>query len=373
MKNNVRGIVNLFNAPSLGVLTKTRNYGSVTFLGRYGLIDFILSDFTNSGIDEIDILVDAFPTSLRRHISEGSTFLINTKLGGITLITDESGKTRKEYNNEITAILANNFKPEKINADYVIIAPAHMLYNCDFKPYIEEHIRSGKDITVLGKEIHELDEKFRGCHLVKTDKDGSVLGLPTYRSTNKSGVLSLETYILSKDLYASMIKEQPEINKAYGFYEMFAHYIKENRYSFAYLRYKGFVLPITSLEAYLNNSFWLLPYPNRQLFFNEDLPIYTTTHDTPPVLYTETAEVKNSFVANGSVIKGKVINSIISRNVLVDSDAVVEDSILFTGTEVGKNAKLKYVLTDKGAVINKNKSVKGKKDEFSVIALGETK
>ena len=82
-------------------------------------------------------------------------------------------------------------------------------------------------------------------------------------------------------------------------------------------KFDGYVVPILSYEHYVRHSFELLDYEKRQKLFVEGWPIYTTTHNTPPALYGDRAVVSNSFIANGCVIKGKVKNSILSRDVVV--------------------------------------------------------
>ena len=99
-------------------------------------------------------------------------------------------------------------------------------------------------------------------------------------------------------------------------------------------------------------------------------PIYTTTHNTPPALYGEKAEVKNSFISNGSTIKGTVINSILSRDVIVEEGAVVKDCILFSGTKVGKGSHLQYVVADKKVQIKEVRDVAGEEDHYMYISFG---
>ena len=143
------------------------------------------------------------------------------------------------------------------------------------------------------------------------------------------------------------------------------HLAKTHAYEF-----DGYVAPMISLDNYVRYSFELLDYKNRCKLFNEDWPIYTTTHNTPPSLYGPNADVKNSFIANGSIIKGKVRNSIISRDVVVEEGAVVENSILFSDTYVGEGVKVTYVLSDKNARIVEKKKVSGTEDEILCIGYG---
>ena len=80
--------------------------------------------------------------------------------------------------------------------------------------------------------------------------------------------------------------------------------------------------------------------------------------------------MKNSFVANGSRIKGTVLNSVISRDVIIEEGAVVKNCILFSGTKVGKNSKLEYVVADKNVKIKEIKNVEGEEEHYTYISFG---
>ena len=152
---------------------------------------------------------------------------------------------------------------------------------------------------------------------------------------------------------------------------MIKYYVNEELLDVRGYKFDGFIVPILTLESYFKHSLDLLNYHVRSKFFKEDWPIYTTTHNTPPALYGEKASVKNSFVANGAIIKGTVENSIISRDVVIEEGAVVKNCIIFTQTHIGKDAHLEYVLADKSVSVEEVKELKGTKDKVLVIKQGE--
>ena len=130
------------------------------------------------------------------------------------------------------------------------------------------------------------------------------------------------------------------------------------------------VIPILTLNDYVHHSLDLLSWHERNKLFNENWPIYTTTHDTPPALYGKDADVTNSFIANGAIIKGKVTNSIISREVVIEKGAEVRNSIIFTRSVIGKDVKLNHVLCDKSVTINNVKKLTGNSDDLVIISQG---
>ena len=101
-----------------------------------------------------------------------------------------------------------------------------------------------------------------------------------------------------------------------------------------------------SLSSYLNQSLDLLNPQNFNKLFVPHWPIYTKTYDTPPVIYGDKSEVKNSFIANGAHIEGKVINSIIGRDVYIKEGAEIRNSIIFSKGIVSENTFLDHVICD---------------------------
>ena len=149
-----------------------------------------------------------------------------------------------------------------------------------------------------------------------------------------------------------------------------AYYIEEETVEVRGAEFKGYVVPILTLEGYVSHSLDLLNYHVRNQLFFEDWPIYTTTHNTPPALYSKDADVQNSFIANGAIVKGKVTNSIISREVVIEKGSEVKNSIIFTKTIIGKDTKLDHVLIDKNVQILNVKKMVGSEDDIIVISQG---
>ena len=152
---------------------------------------------------------------------------------------------------------------------------------------------------------------------------------------------------------------------------MVEYVCREGIYKLNAIEFDGYIAPILTFENYVKYSFELLDYAKRSKLFNPNWPIYTTSHNTPPALYGADAVVSNSFIANGSRIHGTVKNSVISRDVIIEEGAEVENCILFTRTKIGKGAKIKNVVTDKNAKIINSKHVEGEEDALMFVDFGE--
>ena len=366
----VVGICNLHDDPNLGLLTENRPLGAVTFLGRYGLIDFTLSNFSNSHIDNVYVLVKRGITQMRNHIGNGAIWVNNTKKGFIRLLLNEKGLFAPKFNTDI-ANMALNIKDNSYDDfDIAVIAPSFMLASIDYRPIIEAHLKSGGDITVLYSHMKSTGEEFINCDKLKVEKDGKVSKVETNLGRTSEADISLESFIVSKEVLKNIIKETPYVSEMFNLRQMISYLSNQGRLDLRGYEFEGFVAPILSFEHYVKWSLEMLNYDKLTKLFKDDWPIYTTTHNTPPALYKETAQVKNSYIANGSVIKGKVINSIISRDVQIDKGAVVKNCIIFTGTVIGKDVKMENVITDKSVNVNAVKELKGDENNFLYIKQG---
>lgn len=368
---NVIGICNLHDDPNLGELTASRPCGAVSFLGRYGLIDFSLSNFSNSQIDRVYVLVKNGILSLRSHIGNGSIWTRNTKRGFIKLLINEAGLFAPKFNTDI-ANMRLNLPLEETDFKYAVIAPSFMLASMDYNPIVESHIETGADITVVYSHMVDTDEEFINCDRVKYNSKNEIIKFDTNLGRTSEADISIESIIINKDVLKRIMDEANDISQMYNLRDLIKYYVNEKPGTFNVVAYKyeGFVVPVLSMQHYVKHSLNLLNPAIMSQLFCEDWPIYTTTHNTPPALYGATADVRNSFVANGSIIKGKVINSIISRDVVIEEGAVVQNSIIFTKSEIGKDARLEYVLTDKNVKVQTVKKLSGSKEKALYIKQG---
>ena len=369
--NNVLGICNLHDTPSLGQLTKNRPVGALSFLSRYALMDFTLSNFSNSGIDRIVVLTENNSSAVINHTQQGNVWINNTKVGFLRVAMNEKLIDSPKFNTDIANIESHYSLIEDNDPEYIVVAPAFFLMSFDFRKMIEFHEENGAEITALYLEIKTGNHDYINCDSFEIAKNNVINRTKVNVGDEKHQNISLETFIFNRETFDKIIALSHKVSSMYGFRKTVSYVINHHRIPVYAYKYEGHVVPILSSMDYVNKSFDLLSYLNRQKLFSDDWPIYTTTHNTPPALYGAKACVKNSFVANGSIIKGHVENSIISRDVVVEEGAVVKNCILFTQAYVGKGAHLEHVLADKNSKIVEVKELKGTKEKALYIKQGE--
>lgn len=368
--NKVLGICNLHDGPRLGRLTADRPLGCVTFLGRYGLMDFALSNFTNSEINKICVLVEDHVQAVRKHIGDGQVWVANTKTGFQKVLFNENGVSSPKFNTDISNITANKDVLDEVNFEYVIIAPAFFLMNVDFREMLKAHIYSQRKISILYKKVDNTGDDFLNCDALSFTKDKRVSGITTNTATSAKANISLETFIINKDEFFKIVEMQKSVSHIYTLRKMIAYVIENKLTEVNAIEFKDLVLPFLSYNHYVKHSLSVLNKDIAESLFKKDWQIYTKIHSTPPTIFGPDAKVKNCYIANGSKIYGTVENCILSRDVIVEKGATVKDSILFTHTVIGKGVDAQYLVTDKYAKVVTEKKPKGEKDSYLYIGYG---
>lgn len=364
----VVGIVNLHSDVSLEGLTEKRPVASVSFLGRYGIIDFVLSNLSNSNVDNVGVLIKEKPRSLFKHLGNGNSWNFNPKSGGVSLLYNEKYANNNMYNHDINNLVENIAFIEKSNADYVVIAPAHIITTMNYNDVVEAHEKNGAEITVVYQKIDNARETFVGSDYLKLKGD-QVTEIKKNLGNRNERNISLETYVINTKVLLKLIKKAASLSSVFDLRDTLAYLCDERKIN-AY-EYKGYVRCINSYETYYKVSLEMLDLEVSTQVFKSNWPIFTNTNDTPPTKYKKHACVKKSFLANGAIVDGAVENSIIGRDVVIGKDAVVRNCIIFAGSKVAAGAILENVIIDKDASVEKVIKLKGT-DQPLYVKEGDT-
>ncbi len=358
---NALGIVNIEDSTTeIFGMMDYRSVSAISFLGRYRLIDFVLSNFSNSGIQNVQVYIKNKPRSIIEHIGVGSQYNINPKRGKMHILHGEQTVRSEVYNHDIANFMQNIQFIEDVNLPYVIIAPSYFVYRCDYSEVLEQHIVSGNDISILYKNVDEAKELFLDCDILEMDKDRRVTGFERNRGKYKSRSISMECYVMSKKLFLELIKRGSNTSSLYWLRDILLDCV--NDYKISGIAHKGYVACIKSIKSYYRESMHLSKLENLNELFNENWPVYTKTSDSSPTIYSKGASVKGCAIANGCHIEGTIENCVLGRNVTVKKGAVVKNSVLLQGAYIGEDAKLDRVIVDKEAIVHHVKKLVGSED-----------
>lgn len=369
MSCKVLGLIDCYNNPNFGPMTKHRAIASTSFLGRYAFIDFPLSNFTNSGISSFGVLCQNHIRSLSRHVESGRAWTINTKIGDFQVLYDEPNARNPGYSTDVANLTENNWYLKQINPDYVILTPAHVIYQADFDALLKDHIHSGARVSLLYSHQVGLKNHFINAKKIFLSNKGMVTKLELNRGDVDEGDISLGTMIMDFPMLMSLIDYAKGTSSFFNISDALNYF---NTANFVRgVKINGYVRSFDSLSHYLQYSLELLDDKIFNQLFKEDWPIYTKSYDTPPVLYKTGAKVSNSYIANGSIIEGTVINSILGRGVYVKKGAVLKNAVIGSDAIIDENTHIENAIVDKEAQVLHIAEVQGTLDDPLYIARGD--
>lgn len=368
--NNIMSIIFASdNESKLNELTLHRTTASLPFCGRYRFIDFTLSNLVNSQITTIGIVTKNNYSSLMDHIRMGRDWDLNRKNSGIAVFPPYSSNTaRSVFKGKIEAIYGILDYVEKAGEDYIVLTNSNIAANLDFDSVYDFHIKKGSDITVLTYKAQPTTSRRM---LIEKNKDGRIIGTKiTQNAVEEDFEMGLNIYLLKKSLLIDLIVDSYERGGT-DFEKNIIQQKLDDLKIFAY-ETEGHTAIIDDVKSYYTESMKILDSDIRNDLFDRCGKIFTKVKDSVPTKYGENVKVKNSLIADGCEIYGKVENSILFRGVVVEEGAEIINSIVMENGRIMKNARLGYTITDKDVTITSGKSISGYETYPLVIVKNKT-
>ncbi|MGM9937870.1 MAG: glucose-1-phosphate adenylyltransferase subunit GlgD [Candidatus Ornithomonoglobus sp.] len=369
MRNDTMGII-LTGDEKIAPLTDIRANSALPIAGRYRIIDFVLSNMANAGIVNVGIATESNYSSLMDHTKSGKPWDLDRKNQGLNILPPNLEKQQYgTIKGNIDLLEGIRDYIDKSHQTYVILSLGNMIYNIDFIDVVDAHIKNQADITAVYKDLSDKSEDIvKHFTLFDINEEGRITDIevqPYYPKSSKAG---MEIYVLEKALLESIIDEcsargdvdfvKDALVKKMGGMRIYGY------------EFKGSLYKIDSLKSYYSTSMDFLNAEYRNELFNRERPIYTKTKDQSPTKYGADAVCTNSFISDGCVIEGTVINSILSRGVKVAKGAVVQNSIIMQDSIIEKDVELNHVVFDKEVCITEGRKLIGQESYPLAISKG---
>ncbi len=351
-------------------ITDIRSAAALPIAGRYRIIDFILSNMANSGINNIGVITESNYSSLMDHLKSGNPWDLDRKNQGLNILPPNIDKVSYgAIKGTIDLLDGVSDFIHKSHQTYVILSCGSFVFNIDFEKVIEAHIANQADITMICKDMKGMEEsELSRFTLVETNDENRIVDIEVQPYYPKSSIASLEMFVMEKALLESIIDEcsargdhdfiKDAIVKKMGGMRIFAY------------NHEGYADKIDSLKAYYRNNMLFLNEDIRAELFNPENPIYTKVKDQSPTRYGNEAVVDNCFISDGCVIEGTVENCILSRGVKVAKGAVVKNSIIMQDSVISDSVVLDHVVFDKEVYVTKGRKLIGQQTYPLAISKG---
>ena len=350
----------------LGELSRPRALAAIPFGGRYRIIDFMLSNMVNTGINSIGVIALSKYKSLMDHLGTGSSWDLDRKKQGLNILPPYINSVNVDKGGEIDDLtgLLDFFRANKHK--YVVIADSNIVFNDTFNDFITQHEESGADISVL---YNRDGVRFGSPSLIlELDRRGALRDMMLNPPKPSSTRCALGVLVVDRELLIDLVNE----SIARGEHDFSVENLLK-KYDQLRIRgydFKNLVLRINSIPTYFASTMRLLEERARKDLFWSGLPVYTKVKDEAPTLYTAGNTVVNSVISDGCLIQGKVENSMLFRGVTVAAHAVVRNCIVMQDTYISEGVELDHVILDKNCVIRPGMKLVGQRDYPVVIGKG---
>ncbi len=338
----------------LGLLTKVMAKPAVPFGGKYRIIDFPLSNCTNSNIDTVGVLTQYRPLELNSYIGSGQTWDLDLMYGGVYVLPPYATADSSEwYKGTANAIYQNFGFIEQFDPEYVLILSGDHIYKMDYNQMLNSHIERNADVTIAVRPVPwEVAPSFG---IMNVDDNDAIIEFEEKPKQPKSNLASMGVYIFTwKILKEYLTNDAADPNSQNDFGKNIIPNLlndKKALYAYAFTDYWKDVGTIASLwEANMD----LLKTPPEFDLTDPRWKIYSRTPVMPPHFIGGSAVVNNSMVTEGCEIDGSVRDSVLFAGVKVEKGAVVEDSVIMPGTTIRTGAVVRRAIVSENCVIAKD-------------------
>ena len=341
----------------LQVLTKDMAKPAVPFGGKYRIIDFPLSNCANSGISTVGVLTQFMPLELNSYMGNGNPWDLDRVDGGLTILPPyTAGKTGEWYKGTANAIYQNIKYIEQYDPEYVLILSGDHIYKMNYNKMLEFHKEKKADLTVAHINI-PLEEASR-FGILNTDDDLRIVEFLEKPEHPVSTKASMGIYIFNwKVLKEYLIRDEknPESEKDFG-KNIIPMLLEEDRRIYAY-PFAGYWKDVGTIESLWEANMDLIKRKEDFNISDKTWKIYYRHEGRLPQYIGESAEVTESMISDGTIVLGKVHESIVSSGVSIAQNSKVLGSIIMQNAVIEEGATVVNSIIAEGTVVKSGVTV----------------
>ena len=350
-------------------LTQKKAKPAVSYGGKYKIIDFPLSNCTNSGIDTVGVLTQYEPLELNAYIGTGGFWDLDSLNGGAYVLPPYmKGETGNWYLGTADAIYQNINFIDNFDPDHIIVLSGDQICTMDYDKMLQYHKEKGADCTISVLNVTYEEAKRFG--IMNTDEDERIYEFEEKPEKPKSTLASMGIYIFSyKELRKYLIADAADENSKHDFgMNIIPAMLADKKKLYAWT-FDGYWKDVGTVESLWQANMDLLDDKELDLYnIKKDWKIYSEDTLGKPQLIGKDASVKNSLVTQGCVVYGEVEGSVLFNNVNVGEGAKVIDSVLMPGVLIEEGAVVKKAIIDEGVVIKAGTVVNDEAKEVALVS-----
>lgn len=336
----------------LGILTKKLAKPAVPFGGKYRIIDFPLSNCSNSNIDTVGVLTQYQPLVLNTYIGIGSPWDLDRKNGGVSVLPPYVRQKGGEwYRGTANAIYQNMDFIERYDPEYVLILSGDHIYKMDYSLMLEYHKMKNADATISVIEV-PWDEASR-FGIMNTGEDGKVKSFEEKPKKPKNNLASMGVYIFTWDVLKRYLEEDeldPNSSNDFG-KNIIPSMLNDRMRMYAY-HFRGYWKDVGTVESFWEANMDLLSDHPKLDLYDPQWRIYSVNPTYPPNYLSNTAKVRRSLINEGCLVFGEVESSVLFPGVYVGTGAKIRNSIIMPNVRIGENVRIDNAIICEKTIIS---------------------
>ncbi len=348
----------------LGVLTRNIAKPAVPYGGKYRIIDFPLTNCTQSGINTVGILTQYKPLQLNTYIGNGQAWDLDVNEGGVYILPPYMREKEGEwYKGTANAIYQNLEFIDKFNPENVLILSGDHIYKMDYNRMLSYHVGKNADVTIAMISV-DMSEASR-FGILSCDDNGRIVDFEEKPKQPKSNTASMGIYIFKWDvLRKELIADEADKNSSNDFGKnIIPKMLAEGRGLYGY-EFEGYWKDVGTVESLWQANMDLL-YDNSLNLSDANWQILSRSALQSPHFIAGHATLKNSLITEGCYIDGNVTGSVVFDGVTVEKGAAVEDSVILSGAVIKKGARIVKAIVGENAVIGEKAKIGDGKGDTS--------
>lgn len=356
----------------LGILTRHTAKPAIPFGGKYRIIDFPVSNCTNSGIDVVGVLTQYRPLELNAYIGSGAPWDLDLNNGGIFVLPPYStGADGKWYKGTANSIYQNMEFIEQYSPDYVLVLSGDHIYKMDYAAMLARHISEDAAVTIAVRQVPW--EETHRFGIMNTDENGRITEFEEKPANAKSNNASMGVYVFTwEKMREYLIADEKDPNSSNDFGKNIIPTMLNAGEKMVAYSFNGYWKDVGTIESLWEANMDLLKDPAPIDLHDPRWRIYARNVGLPPHYVGHTGKVVNSLITEGCVIKGYVENSVLSGDVFVAEDARVIDAVIMPGARIESGAVVCRAIVGENAVVGKSSSIGAQEGDIAVIGNNTT-
>ena len=356
----------------LGILTQRVAKPAVPYGGKYRIIDFPLSNCTNSGIDTVGVLTQYQPLELNAYIGSGAPWDLDLTNGGVFVLPPyQKGKVGEWYRGTANAIYQNMAFIEQYHPDYVLILSGDHIYKMDYNKMLQFHIRHGADATIAVREVPW--EECSRFGIMNTDADDNIIEFEEKPKHPKSNKASMGVYIFTwEKLRAYLEADEADKSSSNDFGKNIIPKMLADKQVLVAYDFEGYWKDVGTIESLWEANMDLLSTPMPIDLHDKKWRIFARNPGYAPHYIAKGATVQDSLITEGCEVYGHESHSVLFSGVVIEEGADVRDAVIMPGAVIHRGAVVHRSIVAEGAEIGAGAIIGEEEGNIAVVGWDVT-